>query len=190
MLQPRLKTGLIFLLGFSTAILIGCGTTATETFYLGRFDPINQLPQELYRFKVTGNSSWFHETHFASGWLPAKAVDPLEATVGIDKNNPYARDVHPLGENSSKGQSESKNYLEAYRTMRLFGPEAFLEVPKDLRFVVVMSANPNKFFQAAGLLAGNKPSDEADLIRLVNSFRTRGTTEYIDLDKKVGEVQK
>jgi hypothetical protein len=184
-LKPPFRT--LGLMAFCLA-LSACSSTASEAFYVGRFDPLTQLPQELYRFRVNGEGSWYHDMKFASGWLPASVVDPLGSTISIGKDGVSTKSANTG--NGAQAAADTKGYVEAYRTMRLFGPEAFLEVPKDLRFCVVMSADPNKFFQAARMLAGASMDDGTNALGVITKYQTKATDEYTLLDQKLSEVQK
>src|SRR5207245_550280 len=41
-----------------------------QIYYLGVFDPDEQLPRSVYRLRVHGQSSPLNATRFASGWVP------------------------------------------------------------------------------------------------------------------------
>ncbi len=100
-------------LGFSIALIIllslvhfGCGsivqnvaltvTGATvvgghspsneiqQIYYLGVFDPHEQLPPTVYRVRVHGQASFISTTRFASGWVRADLIDSLGTSAAFD----------------------------------------------------------------------------------------------------------
>ena len=52
-----------------------------QIYYLGMFDPQGQLPPQMYRIRVNGQSSFLSKVNFASGWVPAPLVDSLGGQV-------------------------------------------------------------------------------------------------------------
>ena len=42
-----------------------------QTYYLGSFDPQDQIPPAIYRIRVRGQSSLLSTVRFASSWVPA-----------------------------------------------------------------------------------------------------------------------
>jgi len=113
-----------------------------QTYYLGVFDPKEQIPPQIYRIRVHGQSS-LGGGQFASGWVPAEVIDTLNLSSGTnDSNNP-----HLLG---NKG---SGNFLRG-RNLIAFGPEGFREVPENHRLVMVMGNNANEFFDAVSTALG------------------------------------
>lgn len=63
------------------------GHDLEQTYYLGSFDPEEQLPPAMYRITVRGQASSFSRIRFASGWVPAFMIDSLRGQVGIDPNS-------------------------------------------------------------------------------------------------------
>ncbi|HYE32224.1 MAG TPA: hypothetical protein VEH27_12400, partial [Methylomirabilota bacterium] len=57
-----------------------------QIYYLGVFDPLEQLPPTIYRVTVRGQSSALNRSKFASGWVPAPFIDSLSARVLEDDN--------------------------------------------------------------------------------------------------------
>ncbi|RFC31896.1 MAG: hypothetical protein DID91_2727703850 [Candidatus Nitrotoga sp. MKT] len=121
-------------------------TTALEQiYYLGVFDPQEQLPPTIYRVRVKGQSSFFNFTRYASGWVPAAVIDSLGSTARFDDVN--SDGVKSYGVKISKAEEGMQTKLTGRRLV-LFGPEGFREAPKDHRLVIAMGNSPEKFFQA------------------------------------------
>lgn len=111
-----------------------------QTFYLGVFDPQEQVPPSVYRVRVRGQASFMSRTNFASGWVNAAFVDSLGTAWNFD------------GESGSfqvdkVGESELAK-LQTGRRQVLFGPHGFREAPRDQRLCIVMGANPDAWFEA------------------------------------------
>lgn len=130
----------------STAIAggtLGLGTTPShqleQVYYLGVFDPQEQLPPTIYRVIVRGQASALGATNFASGWVPAALVDSLNSRVGFKKDGSNV--------NLSSGEPLKKP-LKTGRRLMLFGPEGFREAPADHRLVLVMGSNPEAYFNS------------------------------------------
>jgi hypothetical protein len=135
--QQRAVTGA---LGVGTFLAGQLPTSDIEqVYYLGVFDPQEQLPPTIYRVRVRGQSSMLNFTKFASGWVRADLVDSLSTIT------------HATGSNGGfdiKRAEEETKALKTGRRLMMFGPEGFREAPKDHRLVVVMGADPQKFFSA------------------------------------------
>ncbi|MBI5330556.1 MAG: hypothetical protein HZB71_08090 [Betaproteobacteria bacterium] len=112
-----------------------------QTYYLGVFDPTEQIPQTVYRVRVRGQANMLSRTHYASGWVPASLVDTLNSA-----------DVSKLG-SAAAGSPFAGNYRN--RRLVMFGPEGFREAPKDHRLVIVMGSNPEDFFNAVDSALGS-----------------------------------
>jgi hypothetical protein len=126
-------------IGVVTAIGAGAPTNEVrQIYYLGVFDPKEQVPPTIYRIRVTGQSSLLSQVRFASGWVPAAIADGLSSSLTFDDSGNITVD-------SSDGASAT---LAGGRTLMAFGPEGFRKSPKDHRLVVVMSGNPEKYFNA------------------------------------------
>lgn len=161
-------------------------TTALEQiYYLGVFDPQEQLPPTIYRVRVKGQSSFFNSTRYASGWVPAAVIDSLGSTARFDNVNSHGVTV-------SKAEEGMQTKLTGRRLV-LFGPEGFREAPKDHRLVIAMGNSPEKFFQAVdealGIVAavtqgGSGPALEQDLFKEL----LRVKTEHERLDQLNSEA--
>ena len=117
-----------------------------QTYYLGIFDPQEQLPPAFYRVTVHGQSSVLSFMRFASGWVPADAVDSLASRVEMDLET---------GKITLHRETDDKlaAALSAGRRQILFGPEGFRESPRDHRLVIVMGSSAEKYFdQLSGTL--------------------------------------
>lgn len=115
-----------------------------QIYYLGVFDPLEQLPPSIYRVTVRGQASFLNQSKFASGWVPAPLIDSLSARVN-DSAYGETRFAQPDG---VKDQTVD---LKAGRRLMMFGPEGFREAPKDHRLVIVMGADPSAYFEAIDL---------------------------------------
>ncbi len=130
-----------------TTTAIGARTPAHEieqVYYLGAFDPREQLPPTIYRVTVRGQASVLSSTKFATGWVPAQFIDSLNTHIGFDVNDPDSPNVKLT---PSDGSNNSSVGFRG-RKLVLFGPEGFREAPKDHRLVVVMGASPKAYFEA------------------------------------------
>ncbi len=138
------------------AATMGLGHTPTsnigQTYYLGVFDPREQLPPTIYRIRVQGQASALSSTNFASGWVRADLVDSLSGRVDFDKGQVR------LGDNNGNQVRLADDKSALNRRLVMFGPEGFREAPKDHRLVVVMGSSPDTFFssvdRALGVVAG------------------------------------
>lgn len=112
-----------------------------QTYYLGIYDPREQLPElQFYRVKVQGQSSVLNTTKFASGWVRADLVDSLSTLAKFDPAD---------GRVVWNGTEQSHlDKIHTGRRLILFGPEGFREAPADHRLVIVMGSSPEKFFTA------------------------------------------
>jgi hypothetical protein len=133
------------------SIVTGAVSPANEieqVYYLGNFDPEEQLPPQVYRVRVHGQSSIISGVRFASGWAPASLIDSLGGQVSLNPNGASGPDITA----PSAGQAAN---LDVGRRMWLFGPEGFRVAPANQRLVIVMSGDPSKFFNAIDQTLGN-----------------------------------
>lgn len=110
-----------------------------QTYYLGVFDPQEQLPPTVYRVRVHGQASFISRTKFASGWVPANVIDSLGTNLKFDKDS---------GRVSIEKDDGDLVALKTGRRLMLFGPEGFREAPPNHRLVIVMGSSPQEFFSA------------------------------------------
>lgn len=150
------------LAGVAATGVLGNSPTSniTQTYYVGAFDPRQQLPPTIYRIRVQGQASALSRTAFASGWVRSDLVDSLSGRIETDKNN-----VRITGEKLRRADVLDDDPGGLNRRLVMFGPEGFREAPKNHRLVVVMGANPESFFtsvdQALGVVAGATQPDAA-----------------------------
>lgn len=109
-----------------------------QVYYLGVFDPQEQIPPTVYRVRVRGQASALSFMRFGSGWVPASLVDSLGTSITADK----------AGITISKTGQDPFPTLPTGRKLMLFGPEGFRVAPKDHRLVLVMGASPKSYFEA------------------------------------------
>jgi hypothetical protein len=128
-------------------------TNIVQTYYLGVFDPREQLPPTIYRVRVQGQSSGLSWTKFASGWVHADLVDSLSGSITMEKTGVKLGQT-PNGDSLAKELDKSG----LNRRLVMFGPEGFREAPKNHRLVVVMGNNPDGFFGAVDRALGTLAS--------------------------------
>ncbi len=135
------------LAGAATALLAQAPTTELEQiYYLGVFDPREQVPPMIYRVRVHGQASLISLCKFASGWVPAQVADSLSSQIQYGDNG----NLQLVKQDDSLKASA----LQAGRRLVLFGPEGFREAPRDQRLVIVMSGDPSKYFAAVSQVLG------------------------------------
>jgi len=180
---------------FLALLSSGCSTTRLDQiYYLGVFDPIEQVPPQFFRVVVQARSDFFSSTKFASGWAPAALVDSLQSdfTQGFEAGG---RPGGPVGVQAGKNLSS----LATGRRLVLFGPEGFREAPAEHRLVLVMGATPEAFFQAiddalgkiAGAqFAGSAEALDRDLFRALSELSLQSAVlEQVDRDLELAEEQ-
>lgn len=125
-----------------TAMLSQSPSTEIEqVYYLGVFDPLEQVPPTIYRVRVRGQASAISRTNFASGWVRSEFIDSLGTNVV------FGADTGKLG-TSSDDKLALPTGIASGRRMVMFGPEGFREAPRDHRLVVVMGSSPQQYFEA------------------------------------------
>lgn len=131
-----------------TALLAQAPSTEVEQiYYLGVFDPREQVAPMIYRVRVHGQASVISLAKFASGWVPAQVADSLSSQIQYNDNGTLS--VLKQDE-QLKGAA-----LQAGRRLVLFGPEGFREAPRDQRLVIIMGTNPSKYFDTVSKVLGN-----------------------------------
>ncbi|MBT3553885.1 MAG: hypothetical protein HOO19_01165 [Rhodospirillaceae bacterium] len=111
-----------------------------QIYYLGSFDPQDQLPPQVYRVRVHGQASAISGTKFASGWVQSKLIDSLGTSVSFEKGS-----KNPKISNLSDRDTAA---IKTGRRLVQFGPEGFREAPADHRLVILMGSSPENFFKA------------------------------------------
>jgi hypothetical protein len=117
-----------------------------QVYYLGVFDPDDQVPPSLYRLTVRGQASFISAMNFASGWVPASFVDSLGTRMEL---KPKGGEIE-----FRTSQGVDPVILKPGRRLVMFGPEGFREAPADHRLVVVMGSNPQAYFTAVEEVMG------------------------------------
>lgn len=136
-LPQSIALGTVVVTGFGAAVP---GHEIEQVYYLGSFDPQEQVPPSLYRVRVRGQASIIGWMGFGSGWVPAELIDSLGSSVAISKADGKII--------MTKAGNDQVAKLTIGRRLMQFGPEGFREVPKDHRLVILMGSSPEKFFQA------------------------------------------
>jgi hypothetical protein len=131
-----------------------------QIYYLGSFDPQEQVPPSLYRVRVRGQASFISWASFGSGWVPAELIDSLGSSVSINKADGKIM--------IAKAENDQIAKLTIGRRLMQFGPEGFREVPKDHRLVIVMGSSPEDFFrtmdEALGAVTTAKAAQDSNAL--------------------------
>lgn len=203
----RERAGLCVLVVILTIALTACSTTAQtvglvaaigtwnaarspsneieQTYYLGVFDPQDQVPPTVYRVRVHGQASALSTARFASGWVPANVLDALGTGVEFEKDSSRIR--------IERTQEPIQTYATG-RGLMQFGPEGFREAPRAHRLVIVMGASPEKFFQAIdqslGLVAQVKQGRGGEQFdRLLFEALVKVRNERTQIEEMIGDAR-
>ncbi|MCK4846193.1 MAG: hypothetical protein KAS88_00875 [Deltaproteobacteria bacterium] len=203
MMRPRRLALLLILISFTLSgckpwevvggtVLAGARTPSSEieqVYYLGVFDPEEQLPPTVYRVRVHGQASILSNVRYGSGWVKSELVDSLGSNIKFNDDN----GIEMSGE-------EISDFTTGRRLM-LFGPEGFRKVPKDHRLVIVMGSDPSAFFEAVDGALGDISRMQAEQLQvnlnkeLFEAFhRVRAEHERLvslerDLDRELPEAK-
>ena len=112
-------------------------TNIVQTFYLGVFDPRDQLPATIYRVRVQGQASGLSWTKFASGWVQADLIDSLSGRVELERTGLKVSE----GPGAGSGGKLADDKSSLNRRLVMFGPEGFREAPKNHRLVEIGRAH-------------------------------------------------
>lgn len=180
-LNAQIATGVV-----SATVLGGRSPTheLQQTYYLGVFDPQDQLPPTIYRVRVHGQASFISFKSFASGWVPAEVVDSLASNISLDQGRVKIEKT---------GLDDFKTYKTGRRLM-LFGPEGFREAPANHRLVIVMGSSPDKFFgavdQSLGIIAqATQGSSDGELDKLLFQALTRARNERTQMEELAQDIK-
>lgn len=144
-------------LGAGIATAVGAvipGHDIEQVYYIGAFDPHEQVPPALFRVRVRGQASIISWMRFGSGWVPADLIDSLGSSVEVNKTTGRIE--------FTRADAKDLSTLNVARRLIQFGPEGFREVPKNHRLVVVMGASPENFFKAIDSAVGVVNNAAAD----------------------------
>jgi hypothetical protein len=133
------------------------GHQLEQVYYLGMFDPQEQVPPTVYRVTVRGQASSFSLMKFGSGWVPANLVDSLNTRMSFG-NASKSNTIQ-----FQKGSPQEMAALKTGRRMVMFGPEGFREAPTDHRLVIVMGASPEEYFKAMDSVLGDISQAQSEL---------------------------
>jgi hypothetical protein len=131
------------------------GQEIEQVYYLGVFDPQEQVPPTVYRLTVHGQASAISGVKFASGWVPSIVIDSLAANLQLDPDAPGS------GLSITKDKDNLAE-IQTGRRMIQFGPEGFREAPRNHRLVIVMGQSPKKFFEAIDEALGSISGVQAE----------------------------
>lgn len=157
------------------------GHDIEQVYYLGSFDPQEQVPPALYRVRVRGQASIISWMRFGSGWVPAELIDSLGSSVEINKADGKIR--------FTKADSDQLAKLKIGRRLMQFGPEGFREVPKNHRLVLVMGSDPEDFFAAMDEALGAVSQAKADQDRAALNRLLFEAMASVRAEKQVVEAQ-
>lgn len=184
-LNLALAISIILLCGCNTAEIAGSTVGATllgaqapgseiqQIYYLGVFDPMEQIPPQVYRIRVHGQASAISATNFSSGWVPADVIDSLTSKIQHSSSGVAEVTGTPT---PTPGQT-SGSFLKG-RKLVLFGPEGFREAPENHRLVIVMGSSPQKFFSAinntlTGIASVNLETSTSDVSQKILNYRNQ-----------------
>lgn len=157
------------------------GHDIEQVYYLGSFDPQEQVPPALYRIRVRGQASIISWMRFGSGWVPSELIDSLGSSVEINKKD--GKIV------MTKAGQDERSKLTIGRRLMQFGPEGFREVPKDHRLVIMMGANPEDFFKAMDMALGSISQAKLDQdSQVLNGLLFKALTK-VQAEKQLVEAQ-
>lgn len=154
-----------------------------QVYYLGVFDPQEQIPPTIFRVTVRGQASSISGTKFGSGWVRSEFVDSLTTQVKFDKEGQVLM--------SAVSDENKLADIQEGRRLMLFGPEGFRPAPKDHRLVIVMGASPEKFFEAVDTFLG----EASELVRSkdMSALKNDMATSLIEIRKdesRIGSLKK
>ncbi len=157
------------------------GHQLEQVYYLGMFDPQEQVPPTVYRVTVRGQASSFSLMKFGSGWVPAKLVDSLSSRISFgdaSKSN---------NAQFEKGTDEQMAALKTGRRMVMFGPEGFREAPADHRLVIVMGASPEEYFGAMDSVIGDISQAQSELSE--SEVKDVLLQTFLDIQSEQGQLK-
>ncbi len=121
------------------------GNELEQVYYLGVFDPREQVPPMFYRVVVRGQASAISKMKFGSGWVPASVIDGINSNFGSSFD---ASTKSRSGTSSGDPLTGEHGLFDPGRGLVMFGPEGFRKAPRDHRLAIVMGSSPESFFQA------------------------------------------
>ncbi len=129
-------------IGVGGAVAVGAYPPTSDIeqiYYLGVFDPREQIPPSVYRVRVKGQASFMSWTKFGTGWVPASLIDTIGTNMSFGNED---------GKLSITKETDEFGGITTGRGLMLFGPEGFRPAPRDHRLVMVMGSSPDEFFNA------------------------------------------
>jgi hypothetical protein len=171
--------------GVAGATLIGARSPSHEieqVYYLGVFDPDDQVPPSLYRLTVRGQASFISAVKFASGWVPAPLVDSLETRIQFKEKGTEL--------DFATGDPSRHAALTPGRRLMLFGPEGFREAPRDHRLVVVMGSNADEYFQSVEQVLGAVAAAKREQALSPDARQTEVVTRLLELSREEGRLKR
>jgi hypothetical protein len=171
--------------GVAGATLIGARSPSHEieqVYYLGVFDPDDQVPPSLYRLTVRGQASFISAVQFASGWVPAQLVDSLETRIQFKEKSTELE--------FTTGDPGRHAKLTPGRRLMLFGPEGFREAPADHRLVVVMGSNADRYFQSVEQVLGAVAAAKREQALTPEARQADVIKRLLELSEEQGRIQR
>ena len=175
--------GLLAGAGIST--VVGARSPSHEieqVYYLGVFDPDDQVPPSLYRLTVRGQASFISAVQFASGWVPAHLVDSLETRIQFKEKSTELE--------FTTGDASRQAKLTPGRRLMLFGPEGFREAPANHRLVIVMGSNADTYFESIEKVLGAVAA--AKRVQALSPEERQGDVikRLLKLSEEQGQIQR
>jgi hypothetical protein len=150
-----------------------------QIYYLGVFDPREQIPQSFYRVTVRGQASAINlDTKFSSGWVPSALIDGLGTNIDTKLN----------GTDVSGGKTDTRvpELNDPVKRMFMVGPEGIRVSPADHRLVIVMGSSPEGFFEAVDSALGSLAG--AEVAASSNKAKESVLAESRRLDAEEAEI--
>lgn len=156
------------------------GHDIEQVYYLGSFDPQEQVPPALYRVRVRGQASIISWMRFGSGWVPAELIDSLGSSVEINKAD--GKIV------MTKAGNDQLSKLKIGRRLMQFGPEGFARCPRTIAWSSSWGLTP-KFFAAMDEALGAVSQAKVDQDNNALSWLLFEAMTTVKAEKQVVEAQ-
>jgi len=173
------------LAGVGVTTIIGARSPSHEieqVYYLGVFDPDDQVPPSLYRLTVRGQASFISAVQFASGWVPAHLVDSLETRIQFKEKSTELE--------FTTGDPSRHAKLTPGRRLMLFGPEGFREAPANHRLVIVMGSNADKYFESVEHVLGAVAAAKREQALTPDERQGEVIKRLLELSEEQGRLQR
>lgn len=173
------------LAGAGVSTVVGARSPSHEieqVYYLGVFDPDDQVPPSLYRLTVRGQASFISAVQFASGWVPAHLVDSLETRIQFKEKSTELE--------FTTGDPSRQAKLTPGRRLMLFGPEGFREAPANHRLVIVMGSNADTYFESIEKVLGAVAAAKREQALSPEERQGDVIKRLLELSEEQGRIQR